>query len=283
MTRIIRIQNGNNCAMKISLSVILNTAISVVLTFLIALAIISLLKTPIFFKISFAILFSASIGILVFLRGRKKHNEKQNEISTRKNLLKAVDIVNFLNKDTVDKIFNALFLKLNLTAKRQNDFYCVEETSVYPCLYIEDLTCNDLKKISNDNPFKVTKTIVISKGFTENALTLAKNLSIICIPTKDFIPILVKYNLLPHVSEVKIEKENFFKRLFKRVNGTKFIVYGVCLVIFSFFVFYPIYYRISGVIFLTFGTLAVLFDKKEKQVKTTLDFIELLTENKSLE
>lgn len=269
--------------MKISLSVILNTLISVALTFLTTFAIVSLLKTSIFLKISFAILFSASIGIIIFLRGKKKHTEKRRELTARKNLLNAIDIINFSNKNTVDKIFAELFSKLNLAIKRQNDFYRVKGVTVYPCFYIDDLTCNDVKKISNDNPFDGSKTIVISNGFTKTALSLAKNLSIICLQTKDFIPILIKYNLLPNDDEVKISKENFFKRLFKRINGIKFIVYGACLLIFSFFVFYPIYYRVSGIIFLIFGTLAVFFGKKETKIKNDLDFIKLLTENESSE
>lgn len=263
---------------KLSLSAILNAVISSMLIFICCLVCISFLKTKSWIKILLALAFSLLASTLIFIFDQNRSVRRRNAKLSREFLKSGSAFLSTLSKKQIFSLTENLLNALNVKYSAKENFFTLNNVILCPVIFLEELSFNDIKRIA-DNCFVEGKLIVIiSASFSKTALEYEKALNTLLLKTEAFLTALQDFNLLPNMQKTPLKKQNFFAKLFKKVNGLKFIAYGVCLLLLSFVVFYPTYYIISGSIFTFFGIFALVFGKRQpNNDNKPCDLIEILT------
>lgn len=263
---------------KISLSVIINTVISATLIFIVFLALISFLKTKTWIKILLAAIFSLLSSTLIFLLDQNRSARRRKEKLSREFLKSGSTFLSTLNKKQIFSLTEKLLTALNVDYVANENFLTLNGVILCPLLFLEELSFNDVKRIVDSCCNEGKLTVIISDSFSKKAIEYEKAINALYFKTEDFFTALKTYDLLPDFQKPPLKKDNFFAKLFKKVNGVKFIAYGICLLLLSFVVFYPTYYIISGSIFTFFGIFAIIFGKRQPDKnRKPCDLIEILT------
>lgn len=263
---------------KLSLSAILNTVISAMLIFIVCLVCISFLKTKSWIKILLALAFSLLASTLVFIFDQNRSDRRRKAKLSREFLKNGTIFLSTLSKKQIFTLTENLLNALNVKYIASENFFTLNKVILCPVLFLEELSFNDVKRIVDCFFTEGKLIVIISASFSKTALEYEKTLNTLFLKTEDFFTALRDFNLLPNMQIKPLKKENFFIKLFKKVNGLKFIVYGVCLLLLSCVVFYPTYYIISGGIFTFFGIFALVFGKRQpNNDKKPCDLIEILT------
>lgn len=264
---------------KLSLKAVLNAVISAVIMFTIFITAISFLKIKPWAKTFFALIFAAAFAALVFLLTEKKSRKQSKIKSSRSNLQRGILYLSTLNKQETFLVTEKLLNALNIPYTAEKNCFILKNDLLYPLFYLEDLSFNDVKKIVDETVNNNKNVVIVSGGFTKIAIEHEKPLNAVFVKTESFVSALESFNLLPPLNAPVIKKENIFIRLFKKVNGVKFLFYGVCLILLSFIVFYPTYYLISGSVFTIFGLVALSLGKSQPKLKQECDFTKILLKN----
>ena len=224
-----------------------------------------------------AMLFSATaaafFSICVYaLSARRKRKLLSRDDSKEVNAL-----MNTFNVCTYDEnltFFCSVFNKMDISASVTNEHISLSDgKKVVPAFYPSPLTDNQLKGISDKVKKRRTEQLtVLSSGFTTEAINYAKSAYISVFAAKDVYKMLKDASILPK-SDVAAPSpfyKGFFKRLFVKNNGVRFILFGLTLFIMAFIVFYPLYYYIAGGVFIVFGLTSLVFAAPVKTAKTDL-------------
>lgn len=259
---------------SISLSLALNSLISFVIIFTLTLLILSFLKVQLWVLFLFTLFISLPITIFIFLRLKNKEQKRNLMVKSKQQNDGLILTLNTLKKDQITQIFCNLFTSLKVNFTEKSGYFLVNNTALYPAFFIEPLSVNEAKFILNNSPFSDQKHIIISNAFKENVRLFCEQFNLLTMPTSCVLDLLLKHQLISPTTLKKAKKQRLITALFKRVNGKRFILYGVMLLLLSLIVFYPIYYIVSGMIFVVFGLISLLFGKKEQFLN---NFCDLLT------
>jgi len=103
--------------------------------------------------------------------------------------------------------------------------------------------------------------IILSARFTAEAYLFAKEINVVLFDGEQVYNLLKLADRLPKstASDRRNSPTAFFKRIFIKSNGVKFILFGLSFIVMAFMVFYPLYYYIVGGIFIVFGLIALFF------------------------
>lgn len=248
--------------MKITLPLFLNTVILLAFLFTANLLALSFLSVPFWLKVTLALMLSLSVSVLVFFKWQKNSVKKSKLKQSKQKTLCDLATLNLLARTDISKIFRYLFKNLNLTFKETNGYFLVNGAVVYPFCLPESLSFNEVKRTIDTSPYQGENFLIISDKFNESLKIYKDDLGVTLIDTEAILPLLNRFDLLPK-TKTTVKKTSLFRALFKKVNGRRFIIYGIALVAMSFIVFYPIYYLVSGVFFIVFGLIAVFFGKSD--------------------
>ena len=260
--------------MKIfTLSAFVDAVISCVLCFFAAFTVLISFKIYRPSAALFSVVAAAALAFAVyFLSARRKSNALLQDRT--KAVKQCMDIFNVCTYGENLAFFASAFNKMGISASVTNEHISLGNgKKAVPFFYPSPITDNMLKaladriRINGDE-----RIIVLSSGFTANALAYAKCAYISVFGAKDVFELLNKHDLLPEI-KATVKKRRYFPALtglFVKNNGVRFILFGLSLIIMAFVVFYPLYYYIAGAVFILFGMVSLIFAKPVKRVKTDL-------------
>ena len=215
---------------------------------------------------------TAFSSCVYFLSARRKRLLLSKDES--KDVNACMHVLNVCTYDENLAFFCSVFNKMGISASVIGEHISLlNGKKVIPAFFPSPLNDNQLKQLTDKIKKSVSdKIIVLSSGFTPDALTYAKSAYISVFAAKDVYSLLKERSCLPDVTvPVKLPfYSGFFQRLFVKNNGVKFILFGLSLLIMAFIVFYPLYYYIAGGIFIVFGLISLSFAKPVKREKTDL-------------
>lgn len=262
------------------LPAIFNFLISTVAVFILCSLALTYLKVVEIIKIVVAITFSLLLGAHCYFETVRKRKNKIFVNDRSVEIKACAETLTLLPKTKQSETFTTLFQSFCKDFDFSDGYYLVNGVCVIPCLKLDDFTFDEAKALIETCPFKSDVTIIISNGFTKNLTSFSDSLNLTLIKTEEVVPLLIERKLIGYEKPPKQKKDNLFFRLFKKANGTKTIIYGGTMIVFSFFVFYPVYYLVSGTIFIVFGLIAKFFGrsadffKEEKSLKKLLNLPE---------
>lgn len=250
-----------------SLPVILNTAFALAFSFVLFFAGLAAINIPIWLKILLAAAVAVTLAALTMVKSSAVYMKKNETKILKSEKNAALKRLSHMKKHEITGLFRNLFNKAKVAYREENGCFLCGSAMIVPIFAPTDLNANDIKFMLDDAPFLYDRCYIIANGFDLSATDFCAAERVDAISAENFLPVLKRYGLLPcAVNAAKPKKEGLLRRVMKKVNGIKLIVYGAALFAMSFIVFYPVYYVVSGVIFIVFGLIARFFGKTDPQM-----------------
>lgn len=253
---------------------ILDSAFSAFISFLLAFLIINFyIERP--FSIIFSVCLSAPIFIIAFDRIKKANLLKTTENKKKREIENMVYSLCLLERAKVLQIFERAINSLDVKTikKKYGIFIENKNCALFPIFNFDGITKTDVVKVFNAVTQK-QKAYILGEKITDDVKSFMDrfNGQIEFINAEQTYDFLEKTDCLPresaYITSQNQNKGKFFKRLIKKNHSSKFFIFGIMLILSSWFVPIKTYYVISGCTFLMLSLICRLYGQ-EKQNKNS--------------
>ncbi len=247
---------------------ILDSVFSAFISFVLAFLIINFyIERP--FSIIFSLCIAVPIFIIAFDR-IKKSNLLKSAFNKKK---KAIENMTYslclLERAKVLQLFERAINSLDVKTikKKYGIFIENKNCAVFPIFNFDGITKTDVVKVFNAVPQK-QKAYILGEKMTSDVKSFMDrfNARIEFVDAEKVYEFLEKTNCLPQerfISTNSTPKNTFFKRLIKKKHSSKFLVFGIMLILSSWFVPIKTYYVICGCVFLMLSLICRLYGQEK--------------------
>lgn len=258
---------GNNFyAMKISLSVILDTLFYMLAGFTLSFVAVNYFLAPpasYVLATTFAIVFTLLFVKISADKRQKKFSSKEKE----KRFNDAMTRLNMTSEKTVADLFEKALKKEGLsTEKKKGGVFIPEKnTTAFFFFRFDGVSKTDVVKCFNKIG-KNQKAKIYSENFSDEVTAFAARFGgkIILTDGRQAFDLLEKHDLLPKekIDLDEEEKKRFdFSRLLDKKRAKSYLAFGLLFTLLSYFAPIKGYYLVFGVAFLTLALILRLFGK----------------------
>lgn len=263
---------------KLKLSTIIDYTLSSIFLFLVFFCWIRFYTKNLISSTICAVLITTLI-IILYTKLKRKKNEKQNITKQdKKNADFASLQLSFMTNTQVINYFKAI-LKTNYQISVYENFIIMDENTTNATLFIpmffkESVSKTDISNIfALAKQFNCNKTIISANKFDNEAVVLSTKINNLQIFLWDHLNTynnIIKNNKLPpKVVDTSVEKLTFKQIVMyalsrKRIKN--YVLFGIILILSSFFVYHKIYYLISGSILLILCIVIMFLPQKQNNV-----------------
>ena len=208
---------------------------------------------------------TAAVGAIYVFTAKRKIASLRLRQKNEKNYLCARQTLLLSDEKTILTVFTDYLSKKGKTIQKENGFLVSGENFVCWKLSYDGLTVGDVVSFYKLTP-KGKRLVLIGDEFTEKATDFAKGFSgrIRLLPLVSLFPELREYGCLPETDfpalpERKKNLRAVLRHSFDKKKGKKYALYGIFLLLFSYFVFYPLWYVVSGCAMIVYAIAVTLF------------------------
>ena len=252
---------------------ILDSAFSAFISFILAFLLINFyVDRP--FSIIFSICLSIPIFVIAFERIKKSNLLKNTENKKKKAVDNMVYSLCLLERAKLLELFERAINNLEIkTLKRKYGIFIEEKNcAIFPIFNFDGITKTDVVKVYNAISIN-QKAYILGEKLSSDVKNFMDRFNdrIKFVDGEKTYDFLEKNNSLPRESVVlgkhNANKHKFFKALIKKKNSIKFLIFGISLILSSWFVPIKMYYIICGCIFLMLSLICRLYGQEEKKEK----------------
>ena len=247
-----------------------DTLISTFVIFITSVALLNYLDLQFYTKILLSLTFSTACAYFTLKRSRNCYqkyilNKKEQELFD--SILYQMKINDFLINQEIIK--NTL-IACNIEIKRIKNKIYYEDYLIFNLFSFEEISTKSIIKCYKKTP-KNKKTLIFCSNVSSEGTEFLKDFSnrIKFLEFKELFLLMKKSNTFPTITDKRIEKKKDYKvilrQLFSKKYSGKFFYSGITMLVFSFFVFFPVYYLVIGTILCILGLVCRFYGKLEKK------------------
>jgi len=252
------------------MKVYIDSFIGSFICFMVFLAIFNYLNVTNPYHVFLSLTLSVFALILFTKINKNKHDKEVTSYKDKKDLML---FCNYLKCEKDSVLLNNLMLilkKAGYMPVKSKNFIVLENEKVYLFFVFK------FSLISQDDIISLYKAV--PNGFTTAIICspLAEDASLLCSLLEKKINIVKEETLFNYLKENNLLLDKYLldlvpkktkfvillKESFNRKKSTHFFYVGTIMLVFSLFVFYPIYYLIMGTLFCIYGLLCLFYGKK---------------------
>ncbi len=259
--------------MKTYTLAILDSAFSAFISFVLAFFIINFyVERP--FSIIFAISLAVPIYIIAFERIKKSNLSKSTANKRKKAIENMTYSLCLLEKAKLLELFEKAINSLDVkTLKKKHSIFIEDKNcAIFPIFSFDGITKTDVVKVFNAISAK-QKAYILGEKITDDVKNFMDrfNMKVEFIDGEKTYDFLEKTGCLPrenfYFSPNNSNKFTFFKRLIRKKHSNKFLIFGLSLILTSWFVPIKMYYVICGCIFLMLSLICRLYGQEKEKTQ----------------
>ena len=254
--------------------IITDSLLSAFIGFFACLLMLSALPLNSSLKISLCILFGLCISGIVFIAKVRKYKNYLLENKDKKALEKMVASLEIMPDNEVIALLFDILTKAKIECKIQNNYLKSEN-----CYYLFDFSyCTPREKIANALKEHKNANLVFF------CIKLSEEASLICSTFKSRLKIVTAEGLfcIMRKCNFSFEEQNQIKppkfeklkkacnKIFTKKRALVFALISATLLLFSSFVFYPLYYKVWSLVLIILSIVCLAFGKKEEPLAENL-------------
>lgn len=245
-----------------------DTLISTFVIFITSVALLNYFNLQFYPRILISLTISSLFAFYMLKKSRTIYqkyilNKKEQELFD--SILYQMKINDYL---TNQKIIKKTFLSNNIEINcvKNNIFY--KQYCIFNLFSFEEISTKNIIKCYKKTP-KNKKTLIFCSNLSTEAIEFIKDFSmrIKILDFKELFLLMKKVSIFPPVNDrIKEKKKNYkliLKQIFSKKYSGKFFYSGITMLIFSFFVFFPVYYLVIGTILCILGLVCRFYGKLE--------------------
>lgn len=250
---------------------ILDSAFSAFISFILAFLIINFyIERP--FSIIFSVCLSIPIFIIALDRIKKANLLKSASNKKKREIENMIYSLCLLDRTKVLQVFERAINSLDVKTikKKYGVFIDNKNCAVFPMFNFDGITKTDVVKVFNAIT-KTQKAYILGEKMTDDVKIFMDrfNGQIEFINAEQTYDFLEKTDCLPRESicsnSQRQNKNGFFKRLINKKHSAKFLIFGIVLILSSWFVPIKMYYVICGCAFLMLSLICRLYGQEKER------------------
>ena len=257
--------------MKTYTIAVLDSTFSAFISFVLAFLIINFyVDRP--FSIIFAVCLSVPIFIIAFERIKKNNLLKCEKTRKKKAIDNLVYSLCLLERIKVSELFERAINSLDIkTLKRKHGIFIQDKTiALFPIFSFDGISKTDVVRVFNAISQNQKAYILGEKLSSEVKAFIDRfNAKIEFVDGEKVYDFLEKTGCLPQdklaLNNSRGKKLEFFKKLIRKKHSNKFLIFGLSLILSSWFVPIKMYYIICGCAFLMLSLICRLYGQELKK------------------